>query len=46
MDRGKRIPSGYVGEATDTVAAVKFLFSDKTRYMNGTNIHVSGAWEI
>jgi len=45
-DRGKRIPAGYVGEVKDTVAAVRFLLSDEARYVNGTNIHVSGAWGI
>jgi 3-oxoacyl-[acyl-carrier protein] reductase len=42
----KRIPAGYVGEVKDTVAAVKFLLSDEARYVNGTNIHVSGGWGI
>jgi 3-oxoacyl-[acyl-carrier protein] reductase len=42
----KRIPAGYIGEVSDTVAAVRFLLSDEARYVNGTNIHVSGAWGI
>ncbi|TAJ08455.1 MAG: SDR family oxidoreductase [Nitrospirae bacterium] len=42
----KRIPAGYVGEVKDTVAAVRFLLSDEARYVNGTNIHVSGGWGI
>ena len=42
----KRIPAGYIGEGSDTVAAVRFLLSDEARYVNGTNIHVSGAWGI
>ncbi|WP_447974403.1 SDR family NAD(P)-dependent oxidoreductase [Nitrospira sp. Kam-Ns4a] len=42
----KRIPAGYVGEVTDTVAAVRFLLSDEARYVNGTNIHVSGGWGV
>jgi 3-oxoacyl-[acyl-carrier protein] reductase len=42
----KKIPAGYVGEVTDTVAAVKFLLSDEARYVTGTNIHVSGGWGI
>ena len=40
----KRIPAGYVGEVGDTLGAVRFLLSDEARYVNGTNIHVSGAW--
>ncbi len=42
----KRIPAGYVGEVKDTVAAVRFLLSDEARYVNGTNIHISGGWGI
>lgn len=42
----KRIPAGYIGEVKDTVAAVRFLLSEDARYVNGTNIHVSGAWGI
>lgn len=42
----KRIPAGYIGEVSDTVAAVRFLLSDEARYINGTNIHVSGGWGV
>jgi 3-oxoacyl-[acyl-carrier protein] reductase len=42
----KRIPAGYVGQVSDTVAAVKFLLSDEARYVNGSNIHVSGGWGV
>jgi len=42
----KRIPAGYIGEVTDTVAAVRFLLSDEARYVNGANIQISGAWGI
>ena len=42
----KRIPAGYIGRVSDTVAAVRFLLSDEARYVNGTNIHVSGGWGI
>ena len=42
----KRIPAGYVGEVSDTVAVVRFLLSEEARYVNGANIHVSGAWGI
>ena len=40
------IPVGYLGKADDIVDAVKFLLSDEARYINGTNIHVSGGWGI
>jgi 3-oxoacyl-[acyl-carrier protein] reductase len=42
----KRIPAGYVGSVDDAVATVRFLVSDEARYVNGTNIHLSGAWGI
>ena len=42
----KRIPAGYVGSVEDAVAAVRFLLSDEARYVNGSNIHLSGAWGI
>jgi 3-oxoacyl-[acyl-carrier protein] reductase len=42
----RKIPAGYVGEVKDTVAAVKFLLSEESRYVTGTNIHVSGGWGI
>ena len=45
-DMAKKIPAGYVGDVKDCVAAVRFLLSDEARYVNGTNIHLSGAWGI
>lgn len=42
----KRIPAGYIGEVKDCVAAVRFLLSEEARYVNGTAIHVSGAWGV
>jgi 3-oxoacyl-[acyl-carrier protein] reductase len=42
----KRIPAGYVGTIDDAVSAVRFLLSDEARYVNGANIHLSGAWGI
>ncbi len=42
----KRIPAGYVGELSDAVAAARFLLSDEARYVNGANLHLSGAWGI
>jgi 3-oxoacyl-[acyl-carrier protein] reductase len=40
------IPAGYVGSPDDAVGAVCYLLSDEARYVNGTNIHLSGAWGI
>jgi 3-oxoacyl-[acyl-carrier protein] reductase len=42
----KKIPAGYVGDVQDAVAVVRFLLSDEARYVNGTNIHLSGAWGV
>ena len=42
----KRIPAGYIGSVEDTVAAVRYLLSPEARYVNGANIHISGAWGI
>jgi len=42
----KRIPAGYVGSTDDAVSVVRFLLSDEARYINGANIHLSGAWGI
>lgn len=42
----KRIPAGYVGSVNDATAAVRFLVSDEARYVNGANIHLSGAWGV
>ncbi len=42
----KRIPAGYVGETGDAVQVVRFLLSEEARYVNGANIHLSGAWGI
>jgi 3-oxoacyl-[acyl-carrier protein] reductase len=42
----KSIPAGYRGSPEDAVAAVCYLLSDEARYVNGTNIHISGAWGV
>ncbi len=42
----KNIPAGYVGLPEDAAAVVGFLLSEEARYVNGANIHVSGAWGI
>jgi 3-oxoacyl-[acyl-carrier protein] reductase len=42
----KRIPAGYVGTTQDAVAVARFLLSEGARYVNGANIHLSGAWGI
>jgi 3-oxoacyl-[acyl-carrier protein] reductase len=42
----KNIPAGYVGTTGDAAGAVAFLLSDEARYINGANIHLSGAWGV
>ncbi len=42
----RNIPAGYVGTVDDAVAIARFLVSDEARYVNGANIHLSGAWGI
>ena len=42
----KNIPAGYVGSTEDAVATVCYLLSEEARYVNGTNIHLSGAWGV
>jgi 3-oxoacyl-[acyl-carrier protein] reductase len=42
----KNIPAGYVGNPADAASVVLYLLSAEARYVNGTNIHLSGAWGI
>ncbi|MEE8503465.1 MAG: SDR family oxidoreductase [candidate division NC10 bacterium] len=42
----RKIPAGYIGSLDDAVAAAAFLLSDDARYVNGANIHLSGAWGV
>ncbi len=42
----QNIPAGYMGTPNDAVGAVLYLLSDEARYVNGTNIHLSGAWGV
>jgi len=40
----KRIPAGFLGSTKDAVEAASFLLSEEAKYVNGTNIHLSGGW--
>ncbi|MEW5849013.1 MAG: SDR family oxidoreductase [Myxococcota bacterium] len=42
----QQIPAGYEGTVDDAVKLVLFLLSDDARYVNGANIHLSGAWGL
>ncbi len=37
-----RVPTGFLGEASDVAALVAFLASDRARYITGTTIQVDG----
>ena len=43
---GPQIPAGYIGSLDDAVATARFLLSEEARYVNGTNVHLSGGWGI
>ena len=42
----KNIPAGYIGAPRDVSGVVRFLLSDEAAYVNGANVHVSGAWGL
>lgn len=42
----QNIPAGYMGSPQDAAGAVCYLLSEDARYVNGTNIHLSGAWGV
>jgi len=42
----KNIPAGYIGKVDDAVGVVRFLLSEEARYVNGANVHLSGAWGL
>jgi len=42
----KNIPAGYVGSIDDVIPVIRFLISENSRYVTGSNIHLSGAWGI
>lgn len=42
----KNIPAGYIGALDDAVSATRYLLSEESRYVNGTNLILSGGWGI
>ena len=42
----KSIPAGYIGELSDAVSSAVYLLSDEARYVNGTNLLLSGGWGL
>jgi len=41
-----RIPAGYIGSTGDAVGAALYLLSDEARYVNGSNMILSGGWGL
>jgi 3-oxoacyl-[acyl-carrier protein] reductase len=41
----KNIPAGYISDS-DAVSCARFLLSDEARYVNGTNVLLSGGWGL
>jgi 3-oxoacyl-[acyl-carrier protein] reductase len=42
----KHIPAGHVGTLDDAVGATTYLLSDAARYVNGSNVILSGGWGL
>ncbi len=42
----KNIPAGHMGKPCDAASVVNFLLSEEASYVNGANIHLSGAWGV
>jgi 3-oxoacyl-[acyl-carrier protein] reductase len=42
----KNIPAGHIGTPPEVSSVVRFLLSDEAGYVNGANVHVSGAWGL
>ena len=40
------IPQGRMGNPTDLMGPVTFLLSDSSRYVNGADIRVDGAYSV
>ena len=46
LPKDQNIPAGRLGTFDDVASAVLFLVSDKSSYITGTNLIVSGGWKI
>jgi 3-oxoacyl-[acyl-carrier protein] reductase len=44
--RSERIPAGRFGTFTDVVGVVRYLASDAPAYLSGSNLVVSGGWNL
>jgi 3-oxoacyl-[acyl-carrier protein] reductase len=41
-----KIPARRIGVLDDVVSAARYLLSDEAGYVNGANLHISGAWGV
>jgi len=42
----QRLPAGHPGRFTDVLGAFDYLLSEQASYVSGTNLLVSGAWNL
>jgi NAD(P)-dependent dehydrogenase (short-subunit alcohol dehydrogenase family) len=42
----QRLPAGRPGSFTDILGALDYLLSEQARYVSGTNLLVTGAWQL
>lgn len=42
----RNIPAGHIGTPQEVSSVVRYLLSEEAGYVNGANVHVSGAWGI
>jgi 3-oxoacyl-[acyl-carrier protein] reductase len=42
----RNIPAGYIGTPEEVSRLVLYLLSDEAAYVNGANVHISGAWGL
>jgi 3-oxoacyl-[acyl-carrier protein] reductase len=46
MRMAKTIPAGHIGTPQEVSSVVRYLLSEEAGYVNGANVHVSGAWGL
>jgi len=46
LDQAPPIPAGRLGKSQDIIQAADFLLNEKTQYLTGSNLIVSGGWNL